>query len=66
MGKTPRCNECRKKTLIGFDCPCGKYYCITHRHHECSESLKKLETDKEKLKTKLVLESTQDVKLEKI
>ena len=66
MGKTPRCKQCNKKTITGFTCSCGNYYCIIHRDHKCEEHYKKIEKDKEILKNKLMTGSTNKTKVTEI
>jgi len=67
--KLSRCNVCNKKTLIGINCSCGLYVCMFHRHpedHNCKNNEKIMLNDKEKLRQRIMKQSTKILKLEKI
>ena len=64
-----RCTVCRKKTLTGFDCSCGVYLCITHRHpesHNCIDHEKNIINSRNNIEKRLLSAITKDVKVEKI
>lgn len=64
-----RCSICRKKSVVGFDCECGKYLCLYHRHpesHNCINIDKIKESEKEKFKNKIMSETIHEVKVQKI
>jgi len=48
-----RCQECRKKIMLIFECKCGNKYCVTHRlaeNHKCDFDFKTLrDKDRDKL-----------------
>lgn len=41
METNKRCNVCNKKQLLPVTCECGKFFCITHRYHECEAQKRK-------------------------